>query len=109
MIALKYRVRTVQCSSAVAGCGWMHQGKKGRSSSAAVPASVNKKLAQKLCVCQPCAAAELDPICLPQCKLSAIIIMAEFINAPPGKSSSAVILTSKQETYPEGVVYGRLT
>ncbi len=54
---------SVQCklSADVAGCT---NARLGRSSSAAAAAPPNRKLAQKLCVWQACAPAELDPICL---------------------------------------------
>ncbi len=76
----------VQCrlSAAVAEC---INARFGRPSAAAAQAK-NKKNAQDLCVCQAYAAAELDTICLPQCKLSAAV--ADYINAWTGRTSFAI-------------------
>ncbi len=62
----------------------------------------NRKLAQKLFVYQACAGAELNPICLLQCKLSAAV--AECIIAWVGRTRSAIAPPStKQETCPDVV------
>jgi len=86
---------------ALSSRGWMHQGTMWKISSAAVPASVNK-LAKKVCVCQACAAAELNPICVPQCELLAAV--ANWVKAQLERASSATAASPTQhETCPEVV------
>jgi len=58
----------------------------------------SRKLAQKLCVCQAYAAAELQRICLPQCKLSAELDLKDqaLLRSPKPFKQEACCITRQQ-------------